>query len=435
MLDDAAIGLSVEGLKAAATWFAHIAPHEIGRYGIAAGGLALFLVLARRWKPVTDRKIRPTEPPQSQRRREALASLRTCLVFSASGVLSVWGGQAGLLKTYEAADGLGWLWFWLSIVVLIVLHDAWFYWTHRLIHDPRLFRRFHRLHHRSHQPTPFTAYSFDLGEAAINAAFVPLISLILPISHVALFVFLTHMILRNVIGHSGYELFPATRGGRPLFDFMTTVTHHDLHHAQAGWNYGLYFTWWDRVMKTEHPLYLEKFAAAVGRPLDGSAVRAMQPRRLAATVVAASVLAAAAYDIDAQAADAEIAIEQIAGVWVSEGHGAHIALSGCDDDPSKLCGRMVWSFDPAIAAKQGDKLLLGGFKREGTTFVDGWLANPEDGRTYRGEIRVESQGVLRLKGCALVFCRSEVWRRIDDIPGCAASADSIARAGVGKESL
>jgi sterol desaturase/sphingolipid hydroxylase (fatty acid hydroxylase superfamily) len=44
------------------------------------------------------------------------------------------------------------------------------------------------------------------------------------------------------------------------------VTHHDLHHAQAGWNYGLYFTWWDRMMGAEHPQYEQRFAAAVRRP-------------------------------------------------------------------------------------------------------------------------------------------------------------------------
>jgi hypothetical protein len=40
---------------------------------------------------------------------------------------------------------------------------------------------------------------------------------------------------------------------RALFDFLTTVAHHDLHHGQARWNCGLYSTWWDRLMGTEHP--------------------------------------------------------------------------------------------------------------------------------------------------------------------------------------
>src|SRR5262249_7546610 len=77
----------------------------------------------------------------------------------------------------------------------------------------------------------------------------------------------------NTLGHSGYELFPSRADGRPLLDFMTTTTHHDLHHAQAGWNYGLYFTWWDRMMGTEHPDYYARFAAATRRPSRSSSTR------------------------------------------------------------------------------------------------------------------------------------------------------------------
>ena len=83
------------------------------------------------------------------------------------------------------------------------------------------------------------------------------------------------MMLRNAIGHSGYELFPANRNSRPLFDWMTTVTHHDLHHAHAGYNLGLYFTWWDRLMGTEHPDYHEAFRK-VANPVPWRSARALR---------------------------------------------------------------------------------------------------------------------------------------------------------------
>ncbi len=99
----------------------------------------------------------------------------------------------------------------------------------------------------------------------LNAAYLPLVLTILPASHLSAFLFLAHMILRNAIGHCGYELFPARRGGRPLMDCLTTTTHHDLHHADPRWNFGLYFTFWDRLMGTEHPDYHARFAAATGQ--------------------------------------------------------------------------------------------------------------------------------------------------------------------------
>jgi sterol desaturase/sphingolipid hydroxylase (fatty acid hydroxylase superfamily) len=74
--------------------------------------------------------------------------------------------------------------------------------------------------------------------------------------------FVLHQITRNVLGHMGHELaWPGFTRSR-LTGWLTTTTHHDLHHSQGRYNYGLYFTWWDRMMGTEHPRYHEAFETA-----------------------------------------------------------------------------------------------------------------------------------------------------------------------------
>ena len=40
----------------------------------------------------------------------------------------------------------------LTVVMLDYLHDAWFYWTHRLLHWKPLYRHVHHLHHRYAPP-------------------------------------------------------------------------------------------------------------------------------------------------------------------------------------------------------------------------------------------------------------------------------------------
>ena len=51
-----------------------------------------------------------------------------------------------------------------------------------------------------------------------------------------------------------------------IFGLLTTTTHHDLHHSGGyRYNYGLYFTWWDRMMGTEHPRYRQVFREVTGR--------------------------------------------------------------------------------------------------------------------------------------------------------------------------
>jgi len=130
------------------------------------------------------------------------------------------------------------------------------------MHHPKLYRYFHRVHHMSRTPTPWAAYSFAPPEAIVEAAFLPLILLFFGTSAIVVFGFTTHMIVRNVIGHAGIELFPRKWLQWPVLRAINTTTHHDLHHAEFRWNYGLYFRWWDRMMGTEHPRYEESFDKA-----------------------------------------------------------------------------------------------------------------------------------------------------------------------------
>ncbi|MEX0954607.1 MAG: sterol desaturase family protein [Rhizobiaceae bacterium] len=249
----------------AASVYPTILQFDLYRYLIGAGGTFLVVnTLLAGW--LARRKIRVEKPDWRQIGREFLASLRTVLIFSLIGLSIAVAGRLGIVELYDDPAERGWAYFVFNVSVLIVAHDAWFYWTHRIMHRPRLFRWFHRLHHRSYNPSPWTAYAFDASEALVNAIYLPLVLLIMPTSILAAFVFTGHMMLRNAVGHCGYEVFPARADGRPLIGWLTTVTHHDLHHARARTNFGLYFTWWDRIMGTEDPLYYKRFARAAGKP-------------------------------------------------------------------------------------------------------------------------------------------------------------------------
>ncbi len=237
---------------------------DIARYVVFAVSVWLVLWVACR-SLLRNRKIREETPAARQLVVEFLVSIRSIAIFSTIGISMFLLEGAGLLPGPALAAQGDLVWATASLVLMVMAHDAYFYWSHRLMHDPRLFRRLHRRHHRSHNPSPFTAYSFDLGEAAVMASFVPLWMIAVPTSWPVLSLFMLHQIVRNTLGHSGYELMPATSARKPMVDFLTTTTHHDLHHAEAGWNYGLYFTWWDRMMGTEHPEYHARFAQAAGK--------------------------------------------------------------------------------------------------------------------------------------------------------------------------
>ena len=206
-----------------------------------------------------ERKIRSESPGLRQMASEIFCSLRTILVFATVTIVTHLMFRLGLYPLVKIGDGLGPVWFWASLGLMILAHDGYFYWVHRAMHLPQFFRHVHRRHHLSHNPSPFTAYSFDLWEAVLMASFVVIWPLFTPTPTGVVNLFMLHQIARNTLLHTGYELMPIRADGRPWLDMMTTTTHHDQHHGRGG-NYGLYFTWWDRWMKTERHDYHDALA-------------------------------------------------------------------------------------------------------------------------------------------------------------------------------
>jgi lathosterol oxidase len=245
---------------------------DAGRYLVAAG-TAFLLVWVWGRARYANRLVRGAWAAAEDRRRELAYSAATAAVFAAVGTAVFYGTQAGVLRVEHGAIATrGWAWFVASIAVLIVAQDTYFYWTHRAMHHRALYRWMHRVHHRSHNPSPWAAYAFSPAEALVHAAFVPLAALVLPFHQIALFLFLAFMIARNVLGHLGVELFPSGFASARATRWSTTTTHHALHHARPRHNYGLYFTWWDRAMATTDPTYELTFARLTARmPVDVAA--------------------------------------------------------------------------------------------------------------------------------------------------------------------
>jgi len=236
-------------------WFQMLAV-DGARYVVMAGGAYLAL---RAWCDRVPHRVIRALASVPQMRREVLYSAITVAIFALVGTVLWFGRHAGVFRIDDDASVHGWPYAVLSVGLLVVAQDTYFYWTHRAMHHRALFRRFHLVHHLSRDPSPWAAYAFAPAEAFVHAAFVPLVTLVVPICQGALFAFLAIMIARNVVGHLGVELAPAWFARRCAWS--TTTTHHALHHHRPHGNYGLYFTWWDRAMGTTDRTYDATFAA------------------------------------------------------------------------------------------------------------------------------------------------------------------------------
>ncbi|CAN5238722.1 sterol desaturase family protein [soil metagenome] len=234
------------------------------RYLFVAGFYYMFFYIWRN-KSYWYHKIQERYPKKSDIKREIIYSSATVLIFGCVVMLVVLSAKHGLTRSYQHIADKGYGYYFFSILLMILMHDTYFYWSHRLMHWKPLFKIAHKIHHLSTNPTPFAAYAFHPLEALVEISILPLIAFTIPYHKSALILFSIYALLLNVSGHLGFELFPKGFASHRLFKWHNTSTHHNMHHRLVKCNYGLYFNIWDRLMGTNHPDYEKSFEAVTER--------------------------------------------------------------------------------------------------------------------------------------------------------------------------
>lgn len=187
-----------------------------------------------------------------QMAREVGWSLASAAIYGIPAGIVAWGWQSlGWTRIYSDVSAYP-LWYLpLSVFLYLFLHDTWFYWTHRWMHRPAVFRIAHAVHHDSRPPTAWAAMSFHPVEALTGAVVIPALVFAIPIHVGALGLVLGIMTVMGVTNHMGWEIFPRAMWQGPLGAWLITASHHQRHHEEYGCNYGLYFRFWDRMCRTD----------------------------------------------------------------------------------------------------------------------------------------------------------------------------------------
>ncbi|MDN3646817.1 sterol desaturase family protein [Pontixanthobacter aestiaquae] len=200
------------------------------------------------------KRVRPGlyDPLDGQIRKEIGWSLLSAAIYGVPAGIIAWGWQnRGWTQIYtDFADYP--LWYLpLSLLIYLFLHDTWFYWTHRWMHQPKLFKMAHAVHHASRPPTAWAAMSFHPLEAITGAVVIPALVLLIPIHVAMLGLVLTVMTIMGVTNHMGWEMFPRFLVHSKLGKGLITASHHQRHHEAYTCNYGLYFRFWDKLCGTD----------------------------------------------------------------------------------------------------------------------------------------------------------------------------------------
>jgi lathosterol oxidase len=230
------------------------------------------------------RRVRPGlyRGMTAQIRSEIGWSLASAALYGIPAGIVAWGWQErGWTKIYTDVGDYPLWWLPVSVIAYLVIHDAWFYWTHRLMHVPWIYRRAHAVHHASHPPTAWAAMSFHPWETLTGAVVIPALVFLVPIHAGALLAVLLIMTVMGITNHMGWEMFPRALVHGAAGKWLITASHHQLHHQRNKCNYGLYFRFWDHWCGTDRGLgSFEPRRRPAGR--DGGGLRPQGEDRWAA---------------------------------------------------------------------------------------------------------------------------------------------------------
>jgi Delta7-sterol 5-desaturase len=180
-------------------------------------------------------------------------SIISSIVFAlfAASVLTAY--QAGITSLYVDIHQYPLWYLGVSYIAVIILQDTYFYFLHRLLHHPRLFRWWHRGHHRSSQPTPWTSFAFDLPESIAHALFLVGLIFLIPLHFVTVIAVLSTMTAWAVVNHLGIDRLPSNfpisgvvigLPGQLITPFTTDNMHcttdYILHFGTDGWVLNLF---------------------------------------------------------------------------------------------------------------------------------------------------------------------------------------------------
>lgn len=168
----------------------------------------------------------------------------------------------GRSSVYYDLDERGLGYFVFSVVVYLFVTETLIYWTHRALHHPVLYKWIHLKHHEFRKPTPFAGVAFNPLDSFLQALPHHLCALFLPV-HVG--VYLTMLTFVTVWAVAIHDRVSLVRWSALLY-----TGHHTIHHHYNKYNYGQFFSFWDR------------WAGTYKSPLD-QPERFLLPRPLAET--------------------------------------------------------------------------------------------------------------------------------------------------------
>mgnify|MGYP000495028702 CR=1 FL=1 len=140
---------------------------------------------------------------------------------------SAWAsGVGGLYNRTQEEDPFNWWREILNVLGSAVIVNLWFYWTHRLIHNEKLYAPIHKIHHKWQAPCSAAAvFAHPVEYALSNVAGIALGPMLTNAHPYTAYFWFMLALVQTCRGHSGYHFLGADS--------------HDAHHEFFNYNFGV----------------------------------------------------------------------------------------------------------------------------------------------------------------------------------------------------
>ena len=224
------------------------------RYFLVAG-ITYWVFYSPASQSFINRRLRHRSPSWPAIRHDIKLSAIAAVVFALAAAFILSAYLKGATRLYTDPQHYGLWYLGVSYGAVLILQDTYFYFTHRLFHHPKLFPWLHQGHHQSRYPTPWTSFAFDPLEAVAQALFLVGLVFALPLHFITVLAVLITMTMWAVLNHLGPDRLPTLFPHHWLGRWVIGPAHHSVHHLKYAVHYGLYFTFWDRLLGTQDPKY------------------------------------------------------------------------------------------------------------------------------------------------------------------------------------
>ena len=160
----------------------------------------------------------------------------------------------GIFQIRFDLQDIGWM--ALQLVAMVLIHDTYFYWCHRLLHT-KPFWKIHGIHHQAKSPTLLSSHVVHYVETFINYSFVVWFALGMGllfgrIYYLPVMVFSVFTIAWNIYGHGRKNVFSEKVTKSRIGRHIVWPSYHLEHHQKGHGNFEFFFTFWDELCGTKN---------------------------------------------------------------------------------------------------------------------------------------------------------------------------------------